>query len=301
MTQFKAKRGATNRVIGMLPFLRGFFFGFYFFSFSYYLLSGRKRRQLRLLRGEQDSWEPMKELKENGMAKWKALASPKEVLALKDIVRSYTLAAEKYFLSQPLESRRSYVKEFNCEFTRNNAWHEDDGRYRALFTEKFGFPDFIHNFIAEKKLYDFATHYFGTWCYLTACLLERYEYAANVQHDWHVDTIGDELKVMVLLADTPIESGPLRYQKFSHLPDSILNPFYYLIFKYGQLYQGLILTQMAARPVYGTGSAGDAIVFDTAGMHSTTQIISGERYCLVFKFRAKSAKNLFVRFLGAGF
>jgi hypothetical protein len=247
--------------------------------------------------------ERLQQLARDGITQAPAFASADEVAELRTLVHTSADRARAAFLDAPASLRRVPDPAHRCTYTRSE-WHELDGRDRAELYRLEDCPPPLRRFIEDKGIIAFGDAYFGHRCQLRSVLLERYEPVRYPEHEWHFDTMGDELKLMLLLSDTDLRGGPLRYKVGSHVPHPALWPLYELSYRRGQAYHapsGFLVNELPGELRYGVGAAGDGVWFDTRGVHSTTQLEVGQRLCVVFKLRPWSPINVGLRLLGSRF
>jgi hypothetical protein len=170
------------------------------------------------------------------------------------------------------------------------------GRRRIFFPDRGGTTgiDCVDAFYCDPMLLEVGEARYGGPCSKLGVLLELL--TPSIEGDsWHIDAIEDQYKAMILLSDTKMSNGPLRYKIGSHLSSE---PGYlrllHSIFKYGLDYaypsKGVV-DKLSGEVRYGTGEAGDCIFFDTSGIHSGTRCLDGQRLALVVYLKVNSQKN----------
>jgi hypothetical protein len=112
---------------------------------------------------------------------------------------------------------------------------------------------------------------------------------------WHMDSITDQFKAMVLLSPVGPRNGPMRYLAGTHRRPRALDRRYERILARGYAAEAYPpkseLERLAAPVRRGVGRRGDALLFDTIGVHSGTPCETGSRLILTAYFSADTPKN----------
>ncbi|MEM1331311.1 MAG: phytanoyl-CoA dioxygenase family protein [Planctomycetota bacterium] len=276
------------------------------------ILSGDERRFIRwhdrLDRGraadratdglEGDAARVLIDLRRDGFARWPGVFADPAFLDDARVSADEILDRARRSLSEAPPGGRAHDERSSAEFWKGS--NPQDGRTRANFDAKQrdGVPDALSGVFDHGPLASVVRGYYGidsVWC--GALLVE--ELAGSKTADaWHFDKLFDQVKVMILLEDATEEQGPLRYKLGTHRRPPELDFLFHRSFKGGP-HDGLcynyppmpLVDKLGGEVALGTGRAGDAIVFDTLGVHSGSICWSGRRLALVMSFNARTAKN----------
>lgn len=116
-------------------------------------------------------------------------------------------------------------------------------------------------------------------------LMERVE-PAYVSDIWHIDKYSYQLKMAILLTDVTFKHGPTRYKRGTHICNNfdkakLIHDSFFLNDLAYNYPTAPVVGRMPEETVYFTGKAGDAVFFETHGIHSGTRCLEGERLLLM--------------------
>lgn len=161
------------------------------------------------------------------------------------------------------------------------------GRSRALWSPQDGSPadwDMFFRTVYGHPVVQGFYHAYWQDLNQNSQILCEHLVPSLIGDDWHIDKPYDQMKVYILLNDVTSRQGPTRYLKGSHRTDNfhkirLLHSF----FVHGVNYaypSPRVVTALPGEEILATGRAGDAIFFDTCGIHSGTRCFEGERLTL---------------------
>ena len=240
------------------------------------------------------------ELCSNGIAICRGLFA--ETAWLNDAANEMTQLVEQWhqvFDSAPADMRR-YDVNSGLSLTRGNF--QRDGRIRGTYTDAKTMPAAYRQVMQHPALQEIASRYFDADTSASYLLAEQLQ-PSQAGDWWHIDRIVDQVKVMVLLTDCTLAHGPLRFKQQTHRHVTELQPVYFSIFRGGVDYAyppGPLVDKIDGDIVFGTGKAGDAIIFDTLGIHSGMPCVEGVRQALVSTYFGNTDKTHQLQQLAGG-
>lgn len=237
-----------------------------------------------------------KALTSHGVCHWPNFISTNELCSLQTAANRLFDQCKTWKVSNENES--SHNDHANgCTFLREGA---DTGRTRVKFlaanTGTTTPLQPISSLLEDERCRALSQQYFQIAALPFYVLLEEMTMASPLR--WHFDRIADQLKIMILLTDVSIESGPLRVRTRSHQAHQSLKSYYHDVFVHGvsKAYpaEGVIET-LPGEDVFGCGKAGDAYIFDTRTIHSGTVCKHGRRRVAVVAISPPTARNEWLR------
>lgn len=239
----------------------------------------------------------VQQLQSSGIARWDGFLPDDQLRALASEARSIIDRAAVISNTLP-PSGRGRDEANGADVWRGMNPH--DGRTRANFSRESieSMPNAVRSLFDDERMSRIVRTYYNAeraWC--NALLVERLA-ESRTADTWHFDKLFDQIKVMILLSDTTEDNGPLRYKAGSHHRPPELDLFFHRSFAGGPI-DGLdfnypprpLVEKLPGESVLGTGRAGDAIFFDTLGIHSGTLCWSGQRLALVAAFNVATPRN----------
>lgn len=234
-----------------------------------------------------------------GVVKWPGFMSDPELADLcaffEQLFGDYT-ALEN---SGHLDDGAYFCPRYNAKFlSRHSSSESSSNRRRVNFlisdeTKESSLPSPLVNLLSNSHLRSILCSYFGVEAGAGYVLLE--EMTTGPALEWHFDRIADQVKVMFLLSDVGQLDGPLRVRTSSHHVSTLTKPYYHDVFTsgVGYAYPGPgIIESLPGEDFYATGSAGDAIFFNTRTVHSGTQMSRSEpRKVAVATFYPHTPRN----------
>lgn len=252
----------------------------------------------------------LRELRENGVAKWEGLFSPGEMQQANQLIDKLasTSRAVVKGLPREIEGARD-VSNPKWEHTREIVEEEFESYgltdlsdiYGRVRTRVYDQPPELQPITSSKVIEEMANRYYGHSTEHKRILVE--ELSPSLMTDtWHVDCIGMAFKAMVLTSDCTMENGPLRYKMTSHrIASAPRKRLYYLMLRFGYSFSSLSLLEYRKIPgkvFFGTGKAGDVIFFDTSGVHSGSRCLSGKRKAIVLPRVCRNFQNRIFGWIG---
>lgn len=242
----------------------------------------------------------VEELRVNGIACWPGLFNDPTILASaqKDaemlINKSYA-TLENF----PLKMGDVREPEFGHRFLRNDPL-DDMGRTRVRLDgwsgngDRSKWPVWMQAIYNDQRFLQVAKNRFGVPAPIKRCSIDE-SVPSLYPVGWHVDTVCDSVKSVILLTDCDISHGPMQYKIGSHrLNTNPIKQMYYYIFKHGDPYQypgQSTWRQAPGEVMLATGKAGDCYFFDTRGLHATLPCTSGKRLVCFTAFTVQSFRN----------
>ncbi|MCB0323727.1 MAG: phytanoyl-CoA dioxygenase family protein [Bdellovibrionales bacterium] len=167
-----------------------------------------------------------------------------------------------------------------------------DGRRRVFWNDYRKAPECIRTFWMHPDLLSLVSHYVGVRAVPSKILGEWATAAGDTfgewpDNTWHIDTICDQVKVMLLLQDTSERNGPMKFLRGSHRVDAMIRNVVVETFRsgYSKAYPGdSWVDGLEQMPVHCVGTEGTCVVFDTLCLHSASRCEEGERMALVAYF-----------------
>jgi len=123
--------------------------------------------------------------------------------------------------------------------------------------------------------------------------------------EWHLDKWYEQIKAMILLTDCTMKNGPLRLVKGSHRNRSkriwkMMHDCYAFDPSYCCT-SDTAIEEDKCEVFWGTGKAGDCILFDATTLHAGTRCMEGERLDYVYYAISDSLKSqTLLAMLGTG-
>jgi len=280
-----------------------------------YALSGKIQRRYRpLVASDNDTEAKMRkavqDLKEYGVAKWEGMFSPEQIREANALMDQLMQRSRKYQQNAKpgvdgakdpefpeWEHTWELVEdEFSTYAGDNPSWIYGRTRSRS-----YNPPPAIRTFFKDPRIAEIANRYFGGKTADKRVLLE--ELTPSLMGDnWHVDCMGKAFKAMILTTDCTLENGPLRYKMGSHRTSSAAKKraFYHML-KYGYTFSQFSLMEYRTVPgkvFFGTGKAGDCLLFDPTGIHSGSRCLDGNRRGIVIPRHAPTFQSVLFECMG---
>lgn len=249
------------------------------------------------LDGEPEVVRVVEGLKRDGIARWPGMFDEAWIEAAR---REVGEVLDRAVALEPEIEPGGSIKDEITNATLPRGLDPSFARTRAMFDHRDAerSPGTIAGLFEEPRLRHAVRGYYGTdraWC--STVLAERLGVGRSADA-WHFDKLFDQVKVMILLEDCTEDQGPLRYKVGTHARPEALDHFFHQSFRGGP-FDGLdwnypplpMVYKIPGEVVLGTGRAGDAIFFDTLGVHSGSLCLSGNRLALVTYFNVATPKN----------
>lgn len=255
----------------------------------------RKRGDRRM--GDQETVveDIVRQLRETGFARWPGFLSAEQIASGNDEMERLEAKWHEHFADA---CDNANVDDAASGATYTHINFAEYRRLRVNFLQSkvrkaSSAPVLVGDLLACEPLSEVASRYFDHDTTTNYLLAERLEPSPKADN-WHIDRIVDQLKVMILLTDVTPDQGPLRYKLGTHRPRPELMSVYHRMFGNG-VSDGYLETELAERlsgeVVFGTGKAGDALFFDTLGVHSGTMCRADFRRAYVTTFTGKTRKT----------
>ncbi len=233
------------------------------------------------------------QLRTNGIAVIPGFLSEREVQAAR--LDMENLESNWHRLFEDTSDRKTIISpRDNGSYVCGN--YSQNNRLRVNFQRgtREKAPESIQQLLHDVRLAEIASRYFDLDSLCDYVLAERLGPAPEGDR-WHIDRIVDQMKAMILLTDVQPQHGPLRYKTRTHRDQIEMRSTYHSIFSRGidEAYPDeSIVNSIDSEVVYGTGKAGDCIVFDTLGIHSGTQCTADFRQAFVATFSGQTEKTI---------
>ena len=221
-------------------------------------------------------------LRQNGVYVWRGLFADAEWLTSAQTAMSQIVDRWEMAYGSPSSAEAS-IGDPEREPVLHRGNRSQNGRLRATCNSVAAAPAEFQDVMTSAALQEVISRYFDADAQCNYLLAERLTPSKRGDF-WHIDRIVDQVKVMVLLTDVEAEQGPLRLKRKTHKYNEALEPIYYSVFTRGVDYAyppGPLVEKMSGTEIFGTGKAGDCIVFDTLALHSGTACQEGRRDALV--------------------
>ncbi|MCG7530101.1 phytanoyl-CoA dioxygenase family protein [Psychrobium sp. MM17-31] len=180
-----------------------------------------------------------------------------------------------------------------------------EGRKRLVW-EANSIPSFLNDLVSDVLTHEILSSYFNCEYRLLpefSVLYEELEAPAGYSMDrfWHVDNIGEFVKIMLPLEDIKNDCGPMLVVPSSHHPEqsnSLLWSEYHRIFRTSNIYTStatflsdFIATSQDIAPLAMTMDVGEALAFHGRLIHTATPCkINKSRKTLVLVIRPFDSK-----------
>jgi hypothetical protein len=210
---------------------------------------------------------------------------------LDEIERSYSQQAGTSFIP-------SEKKNYTCEFINHHPFYSKKlgPRLRVTYpsNEFENWPGIAQKIIYSDAFMLLLTEKFGTTEGVYKCYLEK-TFLGGDQTEWHVDSLSQMGRLIVLLSDVDMQSGPMEYIEESHHDISIEH----LKIKLRHLLYAESWTadekmkNKNLKKNYFCGKNGESYFFDSRGLHRARLTERAQRYVLVISFTSASPMNRF--------
>ncbi|MDP6445533.1 MAG: phytanoyl-CoA dioxygenase family protein [Pirellulaceae bacterium] len=187
-----------------------------------------------------------------------------------------------------IKDERSLASYFYGNYRENQRLRVNFHRQHAALA-----PATVRRLLTDDRLAEITSRYFDTDTECGYVLAERLDPAPQGDR-WHVDRIVDQVKAMVLLTDVEVAHGPIRFKPDTHRNPPGMMQTYHRVFQRGvdEAYPSeTIVDALDGEVEFGTGRAGDCIIFDTLGVHSGTQCTADYRQVFVAAFCGQTEKT----------
>jgi len=178
--------------------------------------------------------------------------------------------------------------------------YELHGRRRIRHYDYAHLPPIIEQIYSHKKLIALVSTYYQYPVYVKEVVFERL--TPGLSHEpWHFDRTRDQFKVMIPLTTVGLDNGPMTYIPGSHQFTNALAESYSGSFTVNGEQPYLVSKRLADLPrdrVVCTGQPGDAIFFDTLGVHTGSRCQVNHRDVIVVCFEVRSPKNRLFTLMG---
>jgi len=185
---------------------------------------------------------------------------------------------------------------------RRHEFYARTGRLRILLSpEDRQLPDPVRRFLSDPRVLAVAESQLGTGALRVGTPYAAAEVLLPADHpeDWHIDDVRPTVKAFLLLNEVGQAQGPLRTIPATHLRSPERDEIYYRICRGGSAAAYFEPDQnhvLDRRGVMHTGSAGDAIFFDTRVLHAGSRCSDGTRRVLITGVRPGRARRLNPRY-----
>lgn len=257
---------------------------------AYYQASGAEETQVGAI---------AKELANESISVWKGMYSDPEFLASCNevIERSFDKGRAELNGSGQL-SKIIQTSEIGCDYDFH--LRPESGRTRGFF-HKGQVPahPFLRKPVLDARMPEVISRAYNCNADLYYMMTERLD-VADVGDYWHIDSIRDYAKVMILLTDTEEEHGAMRFKPGTKHCFCDNSPLIHNIFCYGldQAYPSEgVVRSLGGETTFATGKAGDAVFFDTAAVHSGMPCLKDHRMGIVLRFELDTVKNRIINHL----
>ena len=233
------------------------------------------------------------ELKRDGISFWRGMYADPGLLAELQRVSNASVDFARQALGE-LDNKHKDVAwpEMGCVpklFKCNQV-----GRYRCSFLHN-SLPrhQALQAIAHDPRVSEIAERYSNgnvNFSYMMAEWLQP----AEKGDDWHVDSLQDDFKMMILLTDVEQDHGPIRAMLGTKNNLDVMGPTLFATFANGLNYaypSYSLMRNFKFDTIYGTGKAGDAIFFDVGAIHSGTACVKDHRLVLVTRHQVDNVKN----------
>jgi len=250
------------------------------------------------------------ELHEKGIARWDGIYAAKETSEpAKDLLNDVFSRFDETFANLPDDATGSQ------DGDGSNPWYyergtklyvTETGRKRVRFpppqnSEQSEKVKTIEPIFRDERIVEIVSRYFGIKARYKRSMGEIIDPAREGDY-WHIDSVGDQVKAMILMSDVDMDNAPVRYKVGTHrLDHEDLRHMKFAFFKYGRGHNYADPKTFRETPgeiVYGTGKVGDCLFFDTLGLHSGTRCAKGRRMVIVVTYIVDTLRNNFNHYVG---
>lgn len=181
--------------------------------------------------------------------------------------------------------------------SRSRAFQFDpiSGRSRVIWGSPVKAPPVIRRLMGDPELTGIISSYYNGANVRCDRVLGEKLVPGEIGDRWHMDSITDQFKVMVLLTSVKATSGPMHYLTGTHHRPSAFDETYHRILNKGYKQFAYPSPNEVSPFLEGlkvcSGSPGNCILFDTIGIHSGTRCEEGERSILSAYYTIDTMKN----------
>lgn len=243
------------------------------------------------------------ELKDSGISVWPKFYSKEKISALKNLANKCLNNAQTWLKSASDEFSIHKDNELGCEHMGSKDSLRT-GRTRTRFLSKRSEHNNspVNELFSDLRINQVGRLLYDAHAFKSYFLFERLV-PSNISDSWHIDGILDQYKAMILLEDVSEKQGPMFFKPNSKsLLDNKLKPLLYTTFAHGRNWgcypYKSIIDDLGIQTFKCTGTAGDAIFFDTLNLHRGSICKSGQRLGIVAYLGVETARNQVLRFLG---
>ncbi|MCB0318778.1 MAG: hypothetical protein KDD56_08470 [Bdellovibrionales bacterium] len=233
------------------------------------------------------------DLNKNGVAFWRGLyADPNILNELRAATSTAVNKARQVMQNAECSKAEFQIPELGCISAGSQS--PTVGRYRAnLFPHSPPRNQALQQVMFDPRVAEIATRYTKGNVSLSYMLCELLE-PVEKGDDWHIDSLKDDFKMMVILTDVTENHGPIRCLLETKDNIDLMGPVMHSTYTHGLNYaypSYPLIRGVKNEVLFGTGKAGDAIFFDVGMIHSGTACKQDHRYTLVTRYSVDNVRN----------
>ncbi len=240
------------------------------------------------------------EIRKNGVAVMKNVFPAEFVEEVKAELEKGIAGSDAAFQNAPPDLLRVDRPEEGIIFSQN---FKDCGRQMIDWIDLATMPAPIRKFASEPRFMEIVRRYWHVdpstihvgGVRLTPC---------PTDDAWHIDSICDQMKVMLCVSEVTSDNGPMIYKLKTHDHPRVLHDWYFNAYRYGKSdaygkksaenrkgsdYAGL--GNIQAESICLAGKPGDCFVFDTRGVHMASACKQGTRWVAIAGYALETRRN----------